>query len=253
MPAALTVVYLAYMFIALYFMSLFTLTFIQNRKEMFTVPKISKKYPVSVLIAAHNEEDTIKSTVETVLKSDYGNLVEVIIISNACTDRTLKIAKELSKKYGKVKVLNSDIPSKANALNQALKIARGELVSVVDADSYPDSHAISSMIGFFDESEVGAVTTRILVRNRKSFLGKMQAIEYKVIAFTRKLLGFLDSIYVTPGPLALYRKSALKEVGGFDKKNMTEDIEITWNLLHKGYNVRMSYIAKSTSFAPDTI
>src|SRR3989344_6752166 len=124
MPEALTVVYLAYMFIALYFMSLFTLTFIQNRKEMFSVPKISKKYSVSVLIAAHNEEDTLKSTVETVLKSDYGNLVEVIIITNACTDNTVKIAKELSKKYGKVKVLNSDIPSKAKALNEALKIAR---------------------------------------------------------------------------------------------------------------------------------
>lgn len=220
---------------------------------MLFVPKIRKKYTVSVMIAAHNEQDTIRSTVETVLKSDYENLIEVIIIANACTDNTLKIANELSKKYDKVKVLTSDIPSKANALNQALKIARGELVAVVDADSYPDSHAISSMVGFFEDQKVGATTTRILVKNPSTFLQKMQAIEYKVIAFTRMLLGFLDSIYVTPGPMALYRKSALNKIGGFDLKNMTEDIEITWHLLHAGFKVKMSFVAKSTSVAPDTL
>src|SRR3989344_1669285 len=253
MPEALTVVYLTYMFIALYFMSLFALTFIQNRKEMFSVPKIVRKYSVSILIPAYNEEDSIEGTVKTVLNSDYENILEVIIINDGSKDSTLKIAKELERRYSKVKVLNKENSGKADSLNQALKIAKGEIIGVVDADSYPDSHAISSMVGFFSDPKVGAVTTRILVRNRKSFLGRMQAIEYKVIAFTRKLLGFLDSIYVTPGPLALYRKNALLKIHGFDKKNMTEDIEATWHLTKEGYKVRMSYIAKSTTVAPDTL
>lgn len=253
MPETLTIVYLAYMFIALYFMSLFTLTFIQNRKEMFFVPKVKKKYSVSVLIPAYNEEDSIEGTVKTVLDSDYDNIIEVIIINDGSKDSTLKIARALEKRYSKVKVFDKENSGKADSLNQALKIARGELVAVVDADSYPDKHAISSMIGFFEESDVGAVTTRILVKQKDNFLRKMQSVEYKVIAFTRKLLGFLDSIYVTPGPLAIYRKSALIKIHGFDKKNMTEDIEATWHLTKEGYKVRMSYIAKSTTVAPDTL
>jgi len=253
MPEVLTIVYLVYIFISLYFLFLFALTFVQNRKEMFSYKKSKKNYSISVIIPAHNEEDTIRNTIEQVLKSDYKNILEVIVATNACTDRTVKIARELSKNYKKLKVLNLKIPGKANALNEALKIARGELFAVVDADSYPDTNALNSMVGFFDDTAVGGVTTRILVKHRDNFLRKMQAIEYKVIAFTRKLLDFLDSIYVTPGPLALYRKSALQKIGGFDLKNMTEDIEATWHLIHEGYKVRMSFISKSTTVAPSKL
>tara|TARA_Y100000310_G_scaffold340429_1_gene436185 strand:- start:5618 stop:6811 length:1194 start_codon:yes stop_codon:yes gene_type:complete len=241
------------MFIALYFLSLFTLTFLQNKREFFLSPKIKKNYSVSVLIPAFNEEESIKGTVESVLKSDYENLLEVIIINDGSFDNTLKIAKQLEEKYSKVKVFDKKNSGKADSLNQALKITKGELIAVVDADSYPDKESLFSMIGYFEDEKVGAVTTRILVRNKNNFLRKMQAIEYKVIAFTRKILGFLDSIYVTPGPLALYRKSALLEIKGFDSKNMTEDIEATWHLIHDGYKVRMSFVSKVTTVAPDTL
>ncbi|MBI2044375.1 glycosyltransferase [Candidatus Pacearchaeota archaeon] len=253
MVETLTVIYLAYMFITLYFLFLFTLTFAQNRKEIFAVPEITKNYSVSILVPAYNEERSIRGTVESILRTDYKNLVEVIIINDGSSDSTLRIARELEKKYSKVKVLNKQNSGKADSLNKALEMANGELIGVVDADSYPDSHAIRSMVGFFDDSKVGGVTTRILVKNRSNFLARMQSIEYKVIAFTRKLLEFLDSIYVTPGPLALYRKTALVRIGGFDRKNMTEDIEVVWNLVHHDYVVKMSFVAKSTTVAPETI
>jgi poly-beta-1,6 N-acetyl-D-glucosamine synthase len=253
MPETLSVVYLTYMFIALYFLVLFGLTFFQNRREIFSNPKSKKNYSVSVLIPAYNEQDSIEGTVKSVLKIDYKNIIEIIVINDGSKDNTLKIAKKLEKRYSRVKVFDKKNSGKADSLNQALKIAKGELVAIVDADSYPDINSIKSMCGYFNDAKVGAVTTRILVRKKDNFIRKMQAIEYKVIAFTRKLLGFLDSIYVTPGPMALYRKSALKEIGGFDPKNMTEDIEATWNLIHAGYNIKMSFTSKSTTVAPDTL
>ncbi|HED06248.1 MAG TPA: glycosyltransferase [Ignavibacteria bacterium] len=253
MPSILTITYLFYMFIALYFLFLFSLTFIQNKKEIFSEHKTKKNYSVSVLIPAFNEQDSIRGTVESILKSDYKYLKEIIIINDGSKDNTLKIAKELEKKYSNVRVLDKKNSGKADSLNQAFKIAEGELIAVVDADSYPDSNALSSMVGFFNDEKVGAVTTRILVRKRDNFLRKMQAVEYKVIAFTRKLLEFLDSIYVTPGPMALYRKDALSKIKGFDTKNMTEDIEATWHLIHDGYKIRMSFLSKASTIAPDTL
>jgi len=253
MPDTLIIIYLIYMFLALYFIFLFVLIFLQNRKQMFFVPEIKKEYTVSVLIPAYNEEDSIKETVETVLKSDYKKIIEVIIINDGSSDNTLKIVRQLEKKYPKVWVFDKKNSGKADSLNQAIKIAKGELIAVVDADSYPDINAVSSMVGFFDEKNIGAATTRILVKQKNNFLRKMQAVEYKVIAFTRMLLGFIDAIYVTPGPMAIYRKSALHRIGGFDKKNMTEDIEATWHLIHAGYNIRMSFVAKSTTVAPETL
>jgi cellulose synthase/poly-beta-1,6-N-acetylglucosamine synthase-like glycosyltransferase len=247
-----TSVYLMYMFISIYFLSLFVLTFVQNKKEIFEIPKSKKEYSVSVLIPAYNEEDSIQGTVESVLASDYKNIVEILILDNNSKDRTAEISKNLETKYSKVRYILAEKQGKANALNKAIKIAKGELVAVVDADSYPEKHSLSSMVGFFEEEGVGAVTTRVQVRGADNFLRRLQSVEYKVIAFTRKLLGFVDAIYVTPGPLALYKKTALEKIGGFDPNNMTEDIEATWHLVYEGYKIRMSFVSKVTTVAPDS-
>ena len=252
MADVLTTVYLFYMFIALYFVFLFMLTFFQNRKDLFYNPKSRISPSISVAIPAFNEEASLESTVKSVLSSDYGNILEVIVINDGSSDRTKEIAVELEKKYSKVVFLDKSNSGKADSLNQAMKIAKGELFVVVDADSYPSKNAISKMVSFFEDSLVSAVTTRVLVRDSDKFIRRLQAIEYKVIAFTRSLLSFLDAIYVTPGPLAMYRKSALKDIGGFDTENMTEDIEITWRLVFNRYKVRMAFEPYVTTVAPDT-
>jgi cellulose synthase/poly-beta-1,6-N-acetylglucosamine synthase-like glycosyltransferase len=255
MAEILTIVYLVYMFIALYFLSLFTLTFLQNRREIFSVPRTDKEYSLSIVVPCFNEEASIEETVKSILDSDYNNLEKVFVVDDCSTDNSYRIIKELEKKYDKVVALQTpkNTGNAGGAKNYGAQFVKTELIGFVDADSYPDTHAISSMVGFFDDETVGAVTTRILVKHRNNFLRKMQAIEYKVIAFTRKLLEFLDAVYVTPGPLVLYRKKTFDEIGRFDSKNMTEDIEATWHLIHDGYRIRMSFAAKSTTVAPDTL
>jgi cellulose synthase/poly-beta-1,6-N-acetylglucosamine synthase-like glycosyltransferase len=250
----LPIIYLGYMFISIYFLSLFILLYFRNKKDIFDYPKTNNKYSVSIVVPAFNEEKTIKDTVEQILKSDYLYLKEVIVVDDGSSDDTYKIAKKLEKKYEKVRVYTKkNEGSKAGALNFGLKKVNSEIFGVVDADSYPLKDSIKKMVGFFDDKKVGAVTCIFVPRNNKKFIEKIQAIEYNVIAFTRKLLDYVDAIYVTPGPLALYRREALEKIGGFDTNNMTEDIEATWHLAYEGYQRRMCLATKATTTVPNKL
>jgi cellulose synthase/poly-beta-1,6-N-acetylglucosamine synthase-like glycosyltransferase len=72
-----------------------------------------------------------------------------------------------------------------------IKIAKGELIAVVDADSYPSQDSLKKMVGYFEEdSNVAAVTSRVLVKNRKNFIERYQDLDYRVIAWSRKIMDF---------------------------------------------------------------
>lgn len=248
----LPIIYLCYMFVSIYFLSLFLLLYFKNRKELFTYPKTSKKYTISVLVPAFNEEKTIENTIKAIFSSRYP-IEELIVLNDGSTDNTSKIVKKLLKKYSNLRLVDKKNSGKGDSLNQGIKLAKSELIAVVDADSYPAKDAFGKMIGFFDDETVGAATCVFVPRNKSKFFERLQVIEYNVIAFTRKLLGYVDAIYVTPGPLALYRKSALEKIGGFDPKNMTEDIEATWHLAYEGYKRKMCLSTYATTTVPNKL
>ena len=249
----LTIIYLFYTFITLYFLFLFSLTFMQNRKEISSYPKPKKIYSLSIIIPCFNAEKDIGNTITNLLKSDYKGLKKIIVVDDCSTDNSYKIMKEYAKKYPLVMAVQTpkNTGNAAGAKNYGAKFAKTELIGFTDDDSIPQPDAISKMVGFFNDPKVGAVTSRVLVYNREKFISKLQAIEYKLIAFTRKMLGFLDAIYVTNGPLSIYTKKAFDDVNGFDEKNLTEDIEITWHFVKKGYKVHMSIPAKVYTLVPD--
>lgn len=245
-------VYLIMFFFGIFFVLIFLLIHFRNKKELSDFPKPIKFPTVSFLVPAYNEEKNLENTVNCLLKVDYPkSKKEIIIINDGSKDNTLKVARRLEAKHkGQIKVIDKPNSGKANSLNIAIKHASGELIAVVDADSYPEKAALTRMVGYFDEKEVAAVTSRVLVKNKNNFLSRFQILDYSIIAWTRKLLDFVDSVYVTNGPLSLYRRNIVLKLGGFDPKNLTEDIEITWHILSAGYKTRMSYSAIVYTIVP---
>jgi cellulose synthase/poly-beta-1,6-N-acetylglucosamine synthase-like glycosyltransferase len=246
-------VFFFYMFVGCYMLSLFLFIYIQNRKNLFYYPT-AKPEPVSIVVPCYNEEDTIGKTIESLLKLDYPKeLIEIIVVDDHSKDNSAKVAKEYAKKYSNVKVIVNEKNSggAAEPTNIGVRAAKYNYIAVTDGDSSPQPDALKKMLGFLQEDEkVGAVTCAVLVKNQETLMQKLQAIEYIVIGFGRKMLDFVDSVYVTPGPFALYRKKTLVEVGLFDTKNLTQDIEIVWRLIAHGYKARMCLAAKVYSDAP---
>lgn len=251
----ITVVYLFYSFVAFYTLFLFGLIYFENKDKIFYSPPITKEYSLSIIVPCYNEEKDIAGTIQSLLDSDYKGLKKIIVVDDCSTDNSFNVIKKFAKKYSKVMAVQTpkNTGRASGAKNYGSKFVNTELIGSVDADSYPTKSAISKMIGYFDDKKMGAVASSVLVKNRNNSIEKLQAIEYKIIVFTRKLLGFIDAIYVTPGPLAIYRKEAFDKVGGFDESNMTEDVEITWHFVSKGYKIAMSIPSRVYTVAPSTI
>lgn len=251
----LTVIYLIYSFVSFYFLVLFSMIYFPNRKNIYKVPDITKIYSLSVVVPCYNEEKNIRETVDSLFRSDYPGLKKVIIVDDCSTDSSWKIIQEIAKENKKVLAVKTphNTGKASGSKNYGARFANTDLIGFTDGDSFPEPEAISKMIGFFDNKVVGGVTSMVLVKNRDNLLMKFQTIEYKMIAFSRKLLGFVDSIYVTPGPLAIYRKKVFDEVKGFDERNLTEDIEITWAIVKKGYKIEMAFPARVYSVVPTKV
>lgn len=249
---ALTVVYLFYILVSMYFSLVTLMVYFKNKSKYFDDAPEEYTPSLTVLVPAYNEEDTIADTLNSVLATDYPkDKFEVIVVNDGSKDRTEEIAKTFENRG--VRVFTKPNSGKADSINKATKLAKGELIGIIDSDSHPEPIAFRKMSRHFKDERVGAVTGTALVKNRNNLIEKMQAMEYALIAWTRRILDFLDSVFVTPGSLSMYRKSALNEVGGFDKNVMTEDIEIAWNLLRHKYKVRMESISHSFTIAPSKI
>ena len=248
MDVFLEVTNLIFIFVGLYFAILFLFLFFGHEKKIFKKPRIKKFPSVSIIIPAYNEEKTIAKTVEAVKKMIYPRKKEIIVIDDGCKDKTYEIAKKIRG----IKVLRKKRGGKASALNWGLKKAKGEIFVCIDSDSYPDKNALMNSIPLF-EKNIASVTTTVIVRNTQTLIEKLQQLEYIFIAWSRKVLEYLNSIYVTPGPMSLYKRKVLLEIGGFDEKNMTEDIEIAWRLMSHKYKIKMALDAKVSTYVPSNI
>src|SRR3989344_4533465 len=183
-------IYFAYMFISIYMLSMFLLIYFRNKREIFDYPKTDNSPPVSFVVPAYNEGKTIADSIHHIFES-YDNILEVIVVNDCSTDNTREIVESLIKKYPKIILINNkkNCGNAAGSQNIGLKHARAEFVAIADADSFPEKNSINKMIGYLLEDEtVGAVTCPVVARNRERFFEKLQAIEYMMIAFTRKLL-----------------------------------------------------------------
>ncbi|MEK6891030.1 MAG: glycosyltransferase [Nanoarchaeota archaeon] len=230
------------------------LVFLQNRKKLFDYPEVKEFEGISIVMPCYNEGEVIGEAIEALLDLDYPkDKIEIIVVDDRSKDNSAEIVKNYASKYSNVKLIVNSRNSggAAEPTNLGIKAAKYDYIAVADADSMPKKDALKKMLGFLQQDEkVGGVTCSVLVRNPKTFMQKLQAIEYASIAFSRKLLDMVDGVYVTPGPFALYRKKILLEVGLFDVNNLTQDIEIVWRLLKRGYVARMSLATSVYSHSP---
>ncbi|MCX8146862.1 MAG: glycosyltransferase [Candidatus Woesearchaeota archaeon] len=238
-------------YFGLYTSVLFFLVFLEHRKDIKN-PKPKRIPRVTIVVPAYNERKTIEKTIRSLLNLDYPKeKLEIMVIDDGSEDGTYEIAKKFEKNG--VIVIKKPNTGKANTLNFALKLSKGELFGALDADSFVEKSALKKMIGYFDNPKVMAVTPSLKIYKPKGVLQRIQAIEYLLGVYLRKVFGMMGSIHVTPGPFTIYRKSFFEKYGGYDESNLTEDIEKALRIQSKGVMVENVIDANVYTVGPDNM
>ena len=113
---------------------------------------------ITVIVAAHNEENIIKQKLDNLKEQDYENQkIEIIIASDGSSDSTEEIVSRYSDNDGRVKLFALPRLGKANALNMAAEAAKGDVLIFSDANAMLDPDAIRHLAGNFSDPEIGGV------------------------------------------------------------------------------------------------
>ena len=224
-------------------------------KYSFREPEIEGNPMVSILVPCHNEEECIEDTIRYLEIQTYRNF-EIIAIDDASRDRTGEILRDLQKEFGNLRVITlKSNQGKGTGLTMAAMASKGEFLVGIDADALLDPSAVKWILWHFVNSpRVGAVTGNPKVRNRTTFLAKIQVGEYStIIGMIKRTQRILGKIYTVSGVVAAFRKKALLEVGWWSNNMVTEDIDVSWKLQLDHWDIRYEEKALCWILVPETL
>ncbi len=194
---------------------------------------------ISLVVPAYNEGVVIEAAIRSLLLLDYPNY-EILVIDDGSTDDTYEKALGVAREQYNipVRVITKRNGGKAEALNTGMSSARGDFVLNMDGDSKLSSNTLRACIRHFEDPKIGAVAGNVKVINRENIWSNIQALEYvEGLAMARKAQSFMRAVNIIPGPLGMFRKKVLQEVGGYDHDTFAEDCDLTLKLLMRGWHI----------------
>jgi cellulose synthase/poly-beta-1,6-N-acetylglucosamine synthase-like glycosyltransferase len=180
--------------------------------------KIDEKYKlkVTIIIPTYNEAKLIWRKLDNIYSQDYPkSLMEIVIVDSKSSDGTVELVKEWARSHPDANLVLIQEPERRGmvpALNYALQNHRasGEIIVFTDADAFWDTDALSKIVKYFADPNIGAVTASIVPEADKhienayrSFFNQLRVAESK-----------LHSTPVHNGALAAFRTSLIYKAGG---------------------------------------
>ena len=210
---------------------------------------------VTILVPAFREELCLDESLEVLHRLDYPDF-EVLIVDDGSPDRTAEIAmRHVSMDPRFRLVLKTMNEGKAMAMNDAMPLVRGEIVVIVDSDAKLHPNALRPIVAHFVRlPRVGAVTGNPRVANRTNLVAELQTLEFtSIVSLLRRSQVVWGRILTVSGVVSAFRVSALRDVGLFDPSMATEDIDVSWKLQRKFYDIRYEPRALVDMTVPATL
>ena len=204
--------------------------------SLFRRPHVTKPItpPVSILIAAHNEEFRLPAKLANLRLLEYppGQL-QIIIASDGSTDRTVDILHE--NVPGIVPVVLEEAMGKASALNEAVRLATGEILVFMDVRQSVEPEALSELVSCFADPDVGAVSGELLLETASGTPSQdALGIYWKIEKAVRKLESASGSVIGVTGAIYALRRELYIEIPA---GTILDDVFVPMNAARRGKRV----------------
>ncbi len=194
----------------------------------------ASKMRITILIPAHNEEQSIAACVSSCLNQSRP-ADEIVVVNNGTTDGSTKILESFGKK---ITLLNTPaLGNKSYAQELGLKYITGDIFIATDGDSVLSYDFVKYVEEDFRDPNVMAVAG--YVRSlRYNWLTACRAFEYAVGQNLHKLAEhYMNFLFVIPGVAGAFRRDAFFKYIDFEHDTLTEDLDFTYRLHEKRLKV----------------
>ena len=202
-----------------------------------------KNLSITVLIPAYNEESVICDTIDSLLAQSYP-IDRIILVNDCSTDNTEKVVIENFPTSVEIFKTPKNAGSKARALNAALPSVDTDLVCFVDADTVLDEFAIANIMRHFSNEKVGAVSGFVVAKNHSNFWERGRLAEYlNGCGINKSAQDNANIVMIASGCFLTAPTELIKRLGGFKERSMAEDMDLTWEIIENGYDIRQENTA----------
>lgn len=210
----------------------------------------TKKPLITFLIPCYNCDKTIERCIKSIFHSYKKDRIEMIAINDSSKDNTLEILKKLSKEY-KIKIVtNIKNIGKTKSINSVWRDSKGDLIWIVDSDTFINKKSVSECLRRLYDEKVGAVSCRYkIIKN--NFLSWMVGLEFNMLGISHSAYNVSTGLSLWGG-CSVYKRKALFDINGLKDNMIVEDMDSALRLGEIGWKVEQCFNPVLT-YSPDTL
>lgn len=174
----------------------------KNIKDYTYKPK------VSVIISAYNEEKVIEKKLNNIIKTDYPDF-EVIIANDASNDKTVDLAEDFIKNHPDFDIRVNTVRNhlgKTNAQDEAVEVAKGDILVFSDANSIFKEDAISELVSYFTSDDIEYVCGSLIYKEDETASVVAENTYWNMELTMRKIESNIKTIAAGNGAIYACRK-----------------------------------------------
>ena len=192
---------------------------------------------VSLVIPTYNEASVIGQKLENVLQLEYPReKLEVVVVDSASSDETVSIVKKFAGEHKReINLVLIEQPArlgKSEAINEALRSVRSEIMVLTDADVTFPPGSVRKLVESFDGSGIGAVSGVEVPVGGSSFLAEIEADYRRIYTAIRMAEAQTDTPFMCESELSAYKRELLEPLR---PGVVCDDVELTVAVRSKGF------------------